>query len=46
MDELLEPEKREEKIERLIIKWWRGWYAFGWRGWLARKLLSKEFERF
>lgn len=32
--------------ERVLIKWWRGWYALGWRGWLARKLLAAELDKF
>ena len=45
-NKLLEPEPREMKIERLLIKWWRGWYSFGWRGWIAKKLLTKVFNNF
>ena len=28
------------KQEQLITEWWNGYYALGWRGWLAKKLLK------
>jgi hypothetical protein len=38
MEQMLKPESREDKLERIVIKWWRGWYALGWRGKIARRL--------
>jgi hypothetical protein len=32
--------------EEILIKWYRGWYSLGWRGWLAKKLLEKELNNF
>lgn len=46
MEEMLEPEASWQTRERILIKWWRGWYALGWRGWLAHKLLEKELRNF
>lgn len=45
-EQMLKPEPKEIKRERIVIKWYRGWYKLGWRGRLARILLKKELDKF
>lgn len=46
MEKTIKPEPREITRERILIKWWRGWYMLGWRGRIAHWLLEKELNRF
>lgn len=38
--------KETTTAEIVLVQWWRGWYGLGWRGWIAKKLLTKELNRF